>query len=108
MSNQINDKLDKILKLNEALQRQAKDASACIAQLSAKVKSLQANIDMMKSGDICGSSETLKVPRVLSVCVYITIVVCMHTGLDYQVLHKCYTDPSPCALPLIIANNIHA
>ena len=65
---QINEKLDKILKLNEALQRQANDSSACIAQLSAKVESLQANIDTMKSEGLCGSSETLKVPRVLSVC----------------------------------------
>ena len=49
MSNPIYDKLDKILKLNEALQKQASESSACIIQLSAKVESLQANIDMMKS-----------------------------------------------------------
>jgi len=73
MSNQVNDKLDKILKLNEALQQQAKDASARIAQLSAKVESLQANIDSMKSEDLCSSSATLKVPRVLSVCVYMML-----------------------------------
>lgn len=67
MSNPIYDKLDKILKLNEALQKQASESSACIIQLSAKVESLQANIDMMKSEGFRTSSETLKVPRVLSV-----------------------------------------
>lgn len=71
MSNQISDKLDKILKLNEALRRQAAESSACIAQLSAKVESLQANIDLLKSEGVCSSSETLKVPRVLSVRKYL-------------------------------------
>ena len=66
MSNQISDK-PKILKLNEALRRQATESSACIAQLSAKVESLQANIDLLKSEGVCSSSETLKVPRELSV-----------------------------------------
>ena len=70
MSNQISDKLDKILKLNEALWRQATESSACIAQLSAKVESLQANIDLLKSEDVWSSSETLKVPRELSVRKY--------------------------------------
>lgn len=65
MSNPIYDKLDKILKLNEALQKQASESSACI--IHAKVESLQANIDMMKSEGFRTSSETLKVPRVLSV-----------------------------------------
>ena len=44
MSNQISNKLDKIVKLNEALQRQAAESSACTAPLSAKVESFQANL----------------------------------------------------------------
>ena len=70
MSNQISDKLDKILKRNEALRRQAAELSACIAQLSLKVESIQANIDLLKSEGACSSSETLKVPRVLLICKY--------------------------------------
>ena len=49
MSNQISDKLYKILKLNEALRRKAAESSACNAQFSAKVELLQANIDLLKS-----------------------------------------------------------
>ena len=70
MSNQISNKLDKILKLNEALRRQATESSACIAQLPAKVESLQANIDLLKSEGVSSSSETLKVPRVIGMKIF--------------------------------------
>ena len=53
MSNQISNKLDKIVKLNEALQRQAAESSACIAPLSAKVESLQASFDLLKYKGVC-------------------------------------------------------
>lgn len=64
MSNQIYNKLDKILKFNQALQKQANELSTCIIQLSAKVESLQANIDILKSEGFSNSSETYKVPSV--------------------------------------------
>ena len=70
MSNQISDKLDKILKLNGTLQRQAAELLACNAQLLAKLESLQANIDLLKSEGVCSTSEVLKVLRLLLVRKY--------------------------------------